>query len=191
MIAAFGRRWNDDLDDEDRQRLKPFIPRLVGTMASPEVETARSWMCVDWLVHTHLPTWLRLAGMDEQVVAVEALPILASSSWPDAKPLLGEIRSAARRRQVEARAALAAKMRAAQAAGPTRAAEAAEAAEILAAYRQGGHNAAYWRARDLIRPKVEAALAEKLEPTKTSLQESALDLLDRMIAAGQDTPVMP
>ena len=31
VISAFLRSWNDSLSDEDRQMLKPLIPKLVGT----------------------------------------------------------------------------------------------------------------------------------------------------------------
>ncbi|HWC30714.1 MAG TPA: hypothetical protein VG845_11600, partial [Dehalococcoidia bacterium] len=31
VLGAFLRSWNDTLDDETRQLLKPYVPRLVGT----------------------------------------------------------------------------------------------------------------------------------------------------------------
>ena len=31
VLGQFLRRWNDDLDDEGRQRLKPYLPRCIGT----------------------------------------------------------------------------------------------------------------------------------------------------------------
>ena len=34
VIAQFLRTWNDGLNDEDRQMLKPFIPKVIGTKAS-------------------------------------------------------------------------------------------------------------------------------------------------------------
>jgi hypothetical protein len=40
VLAAFGRSWNDALDDENRQMLKPFIPRLVGTAARRAADAA-------------------------------------------------------------------------------------------------------------------------------------------------------
>ena len=41
VIAAFGRRINDAMSDAGRQRLKVFLPRLVGTV-DPSAEQARA-----------------------------------------------------------------------------------------------------------------------------------------------------
>src|SRR5579862_3687990 len=64
VIAAFLRSYNDSVDDEVRQTLKPFIPRLVGTRGSDALEERRSLAAADWLVRTHTPAWLRLAGLN-------------------------------------------------------------------------------------------------------------------------------
>ena len=34
VLGAYGRRLNDWLADEDRQKLKPFIPQMIGTAAA-------------------------------------------------------------------------------------------------------------------------------------------------------------
>src|SRR6185503_7783981 len=79
VIASFLRRWNDDLDDEGRQILKPYIPRVIGTVGTQADETARAWMLTDWMVRVYTPAWLRLAKLDEQAIALEALPALLSA----------------------------------------------------------------------------------------------------------------
>ena len=38
VIGAFLRSWNDSLDDDTRQSLKPYITRLVGSKSTDEVE---------------------------------------------------------------------------------------------------------------------------------------------------------
>jgi hypothetical protein len=74
VIAAFMRSWNDTLNDEDRNRLlKPYVTRLVGTASTPEVEDARAWMALDWLVRVHTPAWLRLAGLHDQAARLAEL----------------------------------------------------------------------------------------------------------------------
>ena len=79
VLAAFGRAWNDALDDEARNRiLKPFLPRLVGTRSTPEVQDRRAFMAADWAVRTFTPAWLRKAGLHEDAAALEALPELSS-----------------------------------------------------------------------------------------------------------------
>src|SRR4029077_13546284 len=51
ILTSFCMRWNDRLNDVDRQLLKPFIPRLVGTNTGEADELTRKWMMLDWLVH--------------------------------------------------------------------------------------------------------------------------------------------
>ena len=76
IIGAFLRRWNDDLNDTDRQMLKPYIRRLVGTRSSVEVEQRRAWMLTDWMIRTYTPAWLELGGMQEQAGVLRAFPEL-------------------------------------------------------------------------------------------------------------------
>ncbi|MGH2374715.1 MAG: hypothetical protein ACRDIC_14770, partial [bacterium] len=64
VIAQFLRSWNDALSDEDRQRLKPYIPKVIGTAASTEAEERRAWIVTDWLSRTLAPAFLRLAGLE-------------------------------------------------------------------------------------------------------------------------------
>ena len=80
VIAAFMRRWNDDLDQETRQKLKPYIVRLVGTKSTAAVESKRAWLATDWLCRVHLPAWLELAGLNEHATVVRNLPPLDSSA---------------------------------------------------------------------------------------------------------------
>ena len=41
VIRAFMIAWNDCLGDDDRQQLKCYIPRLIGTAGSPAVPIRR------------------------------------------------------------------------------------------------------------------------------------------------------
>lgn len=82
VIGAFMRSWNDGLPDADRTRLLlPLVPKLVGTRSTPEVESARAWMAVDWLTRTQTVAWLRLAKLDTHADAVAALPELTATTW--------------------------------------------------------------------------------------------------------------
>jgi hypothetical protein len=153
VLTSFMVPWNDQLGDADRQRLKPYIPRLVGTRSTSEVEQRRSWMACDWLVRTFTPAWLRLAGLNEDAAALEALPELTASELVDAA--LPTIKKA----QKSAAAAGAAARDAARAAARDAAGAAAGAA-------------------------ARAAARDALAPTVSALQDSAFDLLDRMIDAG-------
>ena len=98
MLAAFGRSWNDSLSDEDRDRLLlPFLPRLVGTRSTAEVQDRRAFMAADWAVRVFTPAWLRLAKLDEHAEALEGLPELDSvEACRAAQPTINAARGAAR-----------------------------------------------------------------------------------------------
>ena len=76
VLGAFGRGLNDCLDVERRQRLKPFIPELVGTASDGHAE-ARGFMAMDWIVRTYTPAWLRLARLDTEADGLQSLPEIA------------------------------------------------------------------------------------------------------------------
>lgn len=103
VIGAFGRRFNDDLDDEGRQQLKPFIPRMVGTNTGPADDEKRAWMVTEWLVHVSLPAWLDAAGMTAQAEQLRSLPKIESNAdWRTARTVISGLYDAAwkRRREV-------------------------------------------------------------------------------------------
>jgi hypothetical protein len=54
--------WNDLLpNDAERDRLlKPLIPDLIDTRATPAIEKRRSYLALDWLIRVHTPKWLDL-----------------------------------------------------------------------------------------------------------------------------------
>lgn len=78
VLGAFGRSWNDALDDETRQRLVPYIPRFVGTNDGHDDE--RIWMLRDWLVRTAAPAYLRAAGLTAEADKLAALPPIARAA---------------------------------------------------------------------------------------------------------------
>ena len=143
VIAAFLRRWNDDLDDEGRQMLKPYAVKVIGTRDDHDEE--RAWMAADWLVRVHTPAWLELAGIKDTSAALRALPPLTAETAKAAQPAIEEAR---------------------------RKGDAAGAAAWDAAWD------AAWAAAG-------AAAWAALDPTKVSLQKSALELVDRMIEVGK------
>ncbi|HVW08844.1 MAG TPA: hypothetical protein VHC90_09690, partial [Bryobacteraceae bacterium] len=52
-LAAFLRHWNDEAVDADRQELKRYIPRLMGT--NDGKSDARAWLLIDCLLRERLP----------------------------------------------------------------------------------------------------------------------------------------
>jgi hypothetical protein len=186
VIGAFLRSWNDALPDEDRQMLKPYILRVVGTNTGKRDDERRAWLATDWLARECAPAWLRLAGLVEQAEALEGLAPLASAARArKAQPSLAAARAAAGAAAWAAArdAAWAAAGAAARAAAWDAAWAAAGAAARDAAWAATGAatgaaaRAAAWAA-------AWAAAGAALLPTTRGLQQSALLLLDRMIAVG-------
>ena len=74
VITLFLIGLNDRLGDGDRQKLKPYITRLVGTnTGNPADETTRRYMLLDWVAHEALPGLLRRAELPEIAEEMEAL----------------------------------------------------------------------------------------------------------------------
>ena len=177
VLGAFLRTWNDDLSDTDRDRLlRPLVRRLVGSRSTPEVEARRSWLAMDWLVRTNAPTWLRLvpalvphaAALTDLSPIVDAQTAAAHQSTFNAADVAADVAAGA--------AAVAAAWDAAwdAAVAARDAARAAARAAIGDAVRAAAVNAA--------RAAMGDAARAALQPTVATLQLSALDLVDRMLA---------
>ena len=155
LIGEFLRAWNDAMNDDDRQMLKPLIPKLVGTKAGKAVELRRSYLALDWHCRVSAPAWLRLAKLDAEAAAVEqCAPIVDAATVQAATGALQAAAKAARTAWAAAR----------DAAGATAGAAAWDAA------RDAAWDAAWDAAGDAMRPTV------------VMLQASALTLVEAMIA---------
>lgn len=72
VLRTFTIGLNDQWDSEQRQKLAPFLPRMVGTAGDGKDEV-RSYMALDWLVRTFTPAWLDLAGLTEEARSLRDL----------------------------------------------------------------------------------------------------------------------
>ncbi len=183
VLGAFLRTWNDDLSDTDRDRLlRPLVLRLAGSRSTPEVEARRHWLAMDWLVRTHAPTWLRLTpALVPHADALTDLPPIVDAQT--AAATIVAARAAARDAAVDAAwdAAWAAAVAAARAAAVAAAVDAAWDAAGAAA-RAAAVDAAWAAAWAAAVAAARAAAVDALQPTVATLQLSALDLVDRMLA---------
>jgi hypothetical protein len=59
VIAAFLRAWNDLAAYTDRQRLRPYAARLVGTRGSRRTTRARRDACLEWVAGAPPDGWVR------------------------------------------------------------------------------------------------------------------------------------
>ena len=171
VISAFLRTWNDALPDDDRDRLLPaavWVPRLVGSRGDDATEERRAYLALDWLVRVHAPAWLDLVpSLAPHAAGLRALPEIVDMTT-------------ARRAGDMVRAAWAA----AQAAAWAVAWAAAGAAAQAAAWAGAGAAARVVAQAAAWAGAVDAAWAGA-EATVETLQQSALDLLDRMLACGE------
>ncbi len=203
VIACFMRNWNDALDDTTRQFLKPCVLKALNTVDNNETETARSYMALDWLIRSATPAWLELAGLAQHAVALRNLaPIVDMVSATNAREVVYAANDAANdaayaaasaaARAAAYAAANAAAYAAARAAASAAARAAASAAAYAAAYAAANAaandaaNAAAYAANAAAYAAANAAANAKLQPTVEQLQQSAFDLLDRMVALHVD-----
>ena len=105
VVAAFARSFNDALDDETRQRLRPYLARTIGTAGDGGEET-RAWHCADWLVRAGAPALLDLAGLADAAYGLGALaPLDSDAAARAAAPRLEEVAELAAASRGAARAA--------------------------------------------------------------------------------------
>jgi hypothetical protein len=195
MLTSFLIGLNDRLGDDDRQLLKPYIVRLVGTNTGSADEQTRKWMLRDWLVHEYAPARLRAAGLMAEAEQFEGLvAITGESEWEAARDTIYAVRDAAWKRRSEAFKRLNAVAVAAAAADAVADAVAAAAAvafkakieEATAAAvtarknDESGYSAAY----HVLRPYYEERYREVFASVG-GLRESVLGLIDRLIEVGR------
>lgn len=95
VLAAFLRRWSDDLDEEGRARLHTrCVDRIevITSTGGDGKDEARAWMATDWLVRVCAPAWLELAGVKESPFALRSLPPITAESVASAQPTIAEAR---------------------------------------------------------------------------------------------------
>ena len=188
VLGAFLRRLNDTWGDEQRQTLKPFAARVIGTAGDGQ-DDARSYLALDWLIRTYAPAWLDLAGLTAEAQELRVLRrIVDLIAAKDAGPVVRNARTkAAAAGDAAWDAAGDAARAAAWAAAGTAARAAAGAAAWDAAWAAAGAAAgadAWAAAGDAARAAAGAALA----PTVATLQASALQLIAAMIDPTRPLP---
>ena len=95
VLRRFTIGVNDRWDDTQRQRLVPFLPRMVGTAGDGKDE-ARSYSALDWLIRTFTPAWLDLAGLSESAAELRGLRQIADLAAAQAAgPVVWDIKQKA------------------------------------------------------------------------------------------------
>jgi len=198
VLGGFARSLNDALPDDTRQQLAPLAPRLIGT-ADDGLDETRGYMALDWLIRTYTPAWLDLANLSEEAAALRSLrrivdlaaakaagPVVrvgrenAAAAWDAAGDAAWDAAGAAAW-DAARDAARDAAWDAAWAAAGAAAWDAARAAAGDAARAAAGA-----AARDAAGDAAGTAARAALKPTITQLQQSAIDLFDRMVTGRWD-----
>jgi hypothetical protein len=198
VLTNFGISLNDRWDDEQRQKLKVFIPLLPGTAGDGHDE-ARGYLALDWLVRTYTPAWLDLAGLTAEAAELRALRRVVDLVAAEAAGPV--VRNAKTKAAAAWDAAVAAAWDAAVAAAWDAAAAAAgdaawDAARAARAAGDAAWAAAWAAAWDAAwAAAVDAAGAARdaagdaawaaLKPTVELLQASALELFHAMVEVGR------
>lgn len=74
MLIEFCIGLNDALPDDQRQRLRPYLTRTIGTV-DDGLDDARRWMCADWVVREYTPAWLEVVpSLAADAAALRSLP---------------------------------------------------------------------------------------------------------------------
>lgn len=101
VITAICNSFNDLLPDAERQGLKEYLkvaPAGVIDTVDGAKETAREWMCSDWLVRTLLPMYLDYSTDADVLAASTAIKALAplAAGWTGEAATLAALETAGR-----------------------------------------------------------------------------------------------
>ena len=222
VLGALLRAWNDRLDDATRQRLKPYVSRLVGTAGSEHDEGRRREALWEWVLGTLVPRWLEIAGMHAEAEHVRvdgrlALAYVRDKAWESRMAARARVEAlvreyiesasasahAAPAAAVYEAAAFAAAAYVSEAAYAASAAELSDADDLLAnaaAFLDAAGAAAACLDQDTDAYVAYAADADSAtaagyayveaawSATVRELQDSAFDLLDRLIDVRHNVP---
>lgn len=83
VIAAYARTLNDLMGGRSRQRLIPYIARIVGTVADRDTERRRAFLCADQVVRVLTPLTLDALGLSEDADRLRALPPVTDEATAD------------------------------------------------------------------------------------------------------------
>jgi hypothetical protein len=181
VIAAYAGSLNDRLGDAERQQLKVYIPRLVGT-AKPDLEIERAFACADAAVRVFAPLALAAAGLPEDAATLGALGSVDHQSAESARLAALSAESMARSAASISEWSTTESMRSAAESARSAALSVASAERSAAT---SSLSAAESAARLAGRSVESAQAAMRLGGRSAeSARSAAFELLDRLIAAG-------
>ena len=178
VIAAYARSLNDWLPDDVRQRLKAYIPRLVGT-AEPDLELRRAFACADAAVRVFAPLAFKAAGLVEEAARLGVLAPVDRESAESARSAAESAESAGRSAASLSAWSAAESMRSAAESARSAARSASSAARSA---ESGQAESAAEAARSAESAQAAASSAAQVA-AEGAARAAAFELLDRLIAA--------
>ena len=180
VITAYARSLSDWLPDDERQWLKAYIPRLVGT-AEPDLELRRAFACADAAVRVFARLGFTSAGLVEEAAKLSALALVDRESAESARSAAESAESAARSAASSSEWSVRAAMRSAAESARSAALSVSSAARSAASSSaSAAESAARLAARTAESAQAAARLAGR---SAESARSAAFELLDRLIAA--------
>jgi hypothetical protein len=182
VLRSFGISLNDRWDDAQRQKLRPYLARCIGT-AGDGRDPERSWLATDWLLREFLPAFLDLVpSLRVHAARIRACPpVIAMAELDHCMNLVNVAGTEAAASRAAAWAAPRNASRAAAGAAAWAASQAASRAAAGIAAGIAPRNASWAAAWDAAWAAARGASRAALGPVVARLQASALDLFDRML----------
>jgi hypothetical protein len=185
VLAAFGRRLNDNMRDDERQILRPYIAKLVRTVDPAQEQVRYRILC--WAAVTEFaPAALRLVKDEQCDAFADQLEKLTRYDWETAKRVGYEARDCARRVRYQRWSAADAADAAAVAAAA--AAAAADATAAAAADYAADYAAAAAAAADAAAADYAADYAATAYAARARIFDLALAAYDRAINCDEVLP---
>ena len=74
VVTRYAMALNDRMPDDQRQRLLPYIVRIAGSKATPEVERLRAYKAATYAVKVFAPLVLDARGFTDHAATLRAVP---------------------------------------------------------------------------------------------------------------------
>jgi hypothetical protein len=75
VLDSFVAAWSDEAEGEGRELIERRLP-IMTAAAGSGLAQARGWRCADWLIRVHAATWLEAAGHRDVAASLRRLPEL-------------------------------------------------------------------------------------------------------------------
>jgi hypothetical protein len=196
-LITMGIHLNDWATDEQRQTLKAFVPRVIGTAGDHAAEERRKYLCIDAAVREFAPLWLERARFTNRAERLRAMPEIVDQASAKGAHELAQMAASVASAASTAYASYSAASAAASSAASYASYAAASCATSYASYANASYSAAAAAASTAYAASATASSAAASATYAAStahasaemgMWERLRDLFDRMIRVSE-TPL--